>query len=301
MQRRETVNKNSFYTISVIGQGSYAKVILVKKKDTGQYYAMKVLKKQNISKKKQEQHVRTERDILVNHTDHPFLVRLFYSFQTESKLYFIMEYCPGGEMFNLLSKQKKFSEDQARFYACQLVLALEHLHNHNVIYRDMKPENVLINYDGYIKLADFGLSKMDILLDEATTICGTPEYLAPEIVNKQPYGKAVDWWTLGSIIYEMIVGIPPFYCQNRMELFHKIKHSSPNFPKNIQNSTKQFLESLLQKDPTKRLGFNGAAEIKSHPWFENVNWDYILQKKYESFYIPKIKGDLGLKNFDQEF
>lgn len=142
---------------------------------------------------------------------------------------------------------------------------------------------------------------MDVNQDDATTICGTPEYLAPEVVMKQPYGKAVDWWTLGSIIYEMIVGIPPFYCQNRMELFHKIKHSNPNFPKHISNSTKQFLEQLLEKDPSKRLGVNGAQAIKDHPWFENVNWDYIYHKKYESFYIPKIKGDLGLKNFDQEF
>lgn len=167
-----------------------------------------------------------------------------------------------------------------------------------MVYRDLKPENVLINYDGYIKLADFGLSKMDINLDEATTICGTPEYLAPEIVLKQAYGKAVDWWTLGSIIYEMLVGIPPFYTQNRMELFHKIKFSQPTYPKFLSSSTKQFLEGLLTKDPLKRLGANGADEVENHSWFDNVNWDYIYHKKYESFYIPKIKGDLGLRNFE---
>ena len=147
------------------------------------------------------------------------MVKLYYSFQNEKKLYFVLEYCPGGELFNLLSKMKRFSEDHTRFYACQLVLALEYLHSKNIIYRDLKPENVLIGADGYIKIADFGLSRMNIVLDEATTICGTPEYLAPEIVHKKPYGKAVDWWTLGSIIYEMLVGIPPFYTQNRAELF----------------------------------------------------------------------------------
>lgn len=296
------VNLNSFYTISVVGKGSYAKVILVKKKDTGKYYAMKVLKKQRISKKKQEDHVRTERDILVQMTDHPFLTKLYWSFQTDKKLYFILEYCPGGELFGLLQKKRRFTEDQARFFAAQMVLSIEHLHKNNVIYRDLKPENVLINYDGYIKIADFGLSRMNVNLTEATTICGTPEYLAPEIINKQGYGKPIDWWTLGSIVYEMLVGIPPFYTNNRQELFHKIKYENPTYPKYFSSETLNFLEALLMKIPGKRLGTeNGAEDIKKHSWFENVNWDYIYKKRYEPFFIPKCKGDLGLNNFDAEF
>lgn len=152
------VTLESFATVSVIGQGAYAKVLLVKKKDTGVYYAMKILKKEKISNKKQELHVKIERDILAQNSGHPFLVKLFYSFQTDKKLYFVLEYCPGGELFNLLSKEKRLSEDHTRFYACQMVLAIDFLHHKKIIYRDLKPENVLICHDGYIKIADFGLS-----------------------------------------------------------------------------------------------------------------------------------------------
>ena len=293
---------DSFYTISVIGKGSYAKVILVKKKNTQKYYAMKVLKKQNIAKKKQEMHVKTERDILVTMAPHPFLIKLHSTFQNKKKLYFILEYCPGGELFSLLQKRRRFTEDQARFYTAQMVLALEHLHKHNIVYRDLKPENVLINKDGYIKITDFGLSRMNVKKNEAKTICGTPEYLAPEIVMKLGYGKTVDWWTLGSILYEMLVGVPPFYTSNREELFYKIKFVNPKLPGYLSEETKKLLEGLLKKDPTRRLGSaNGAEDVKSHSWFRNLNWGFLAEKKYEPFFLPKIKGDLGLHNFDPEF
>lgn len=298
---KEKLNKNSFYTISVIGKGAYAKVILVKKKSNNNYYAMKVLKKQKISKKKQIVHIKTERDILVHLTNHPFLIKMDSSFQTKKKLFFILEYCPGGELFNLLQDKRRLTEDQTRFFASQMILALEHLHKNNVVYRDLKPENVLINHDGYIKITDFGLSRMDVNMTEATTICGTPEYLAPEVIRKEGYGKPFDWWTLGSIIYEMLVGIPPFYTENRMELFNKIKFSNPLFPNYLSNSAKNLIRKLLNKDPNKRLGFNGAEEIKNDPWFKDIDWELIKEKKYEPFFIPKYKNDLGLGNFDKEF
>jgi serum/glucocorticoid-regulated kinase 2 len=299
---KKTSSLDSFYTISVIGKGSYAKVILVKDKESQKYYAMKVLKKQNIAKKKQEVHVKTERDILVKMPPHPFLIKLHSTFQNNKKLYFILEYCPGGELFSLLQKRRRFTEDQARFYAAQMVLALEHLHENNIVYRDLKPENVLINKDGYIKITDFGLSKMNIVENEAKTICGTPEYLAPEIVMKLGYGKAVDWWTLGSILYEMLVGIPPFYTSNREELFYKIKFVNPKIPGYLSADTKKFLEGLLKKDPTRRLGtLGGSQEIKAHSWFKSINWQFLLEKKYEPFFLPKVSDDLGLHNFDPEF
>jgi serum/glucocorticoid-regulated kinase 2 len=296
------VNLNSFYTISVIGKGSYAKVILVKKKDTGKYYAMKVLKKQNIEKKRQENHVKTERNILVGIDDNPYIVKLYYTFQNDKKLYFVLEYCPGGELFNLLQKKKRLSEEQAQFYGAQMVLALEHLHRFDIIYRDLKPENVLITETGYIKITDFGLSRMNVKENDAKSICGTPEYLAPEIIMKLGYGKAVDWWTLGSIIYEMLVGIPPFYTQNRQELFEKIKFVSPKYPNYLSSTAKSLIEGLLRKDPTKRLGSQrGAQEIKDHPWFANIDWKKMEEQKYEPFFRPKINVDMGLHNFDPEF
>ena len=296
------VNLGSFYTISVVGKGSYAKVILVKKKDTGKYYAMKVLKKQNIEKKRQENHVKTERNILVGIDDNPYIVKLYYTFQTDKKLYFVLEYCPGGELFNLLQKKKRLSEEQTQFYAAQMVLALEHLHKFDIIYRDLKPENVLITETGYIKITDFGLSRMNVKENDAKSICGTPEYLAPEIIMKMGYGKAIDWWTLGSIIYEMLVGIPPFYTQNRQELFEKIKFVSPKYPNYLSSTAKNLIESLLRKDPNKRIGSQrGPQEIKDHPWFANINWETMAQQKYEPFFKPKITVDMGLHNFDPEF
>jgi len=286
----------------VIGKGSYAKVLLVKKKDNNELYAMKILKKENVEKRKQEKHIRTERDVLIN-IDHPFVIKFFYSFQNDRKLFFALEYCPGGELFNLLQKKKRFSEDQARFYSAQMILALEHLHEKDIIYRDLKPENVLIDKQGYVRITDFGLSRMHVKdHNEAKSICGTPEYLAPEIIMKLGYGKPVDWWTLGSIIYEMLVGIPPFYTSNRQELFERIKFAAPKYPPHLSKRAKDLLELLLKKDPAKRLGFNGDAQvIKNHPWFEGVNWKALFLKQYEAPFVPKINNEVDLSNFDPEF
>lgn len=215
---------DDFLLLKVIGKGSYGTVMLSKKKDTGEVLAIKMLKKSYLKKRKQEDHTKTERYVL-EEIKHPFIVQLKYAFQNKEKLYFGLEYCPGGELFYHLQKVGEFDEDVTRFYAAQLVLILGYLHEHDIIYRDMKPENVLLCDDGYIKLADFGLSKSEIVGDkDAKSFCGTPEYLAPEILKKKGYGKSIDWWMLGSIIYELLAGLPPFYLKDREKLFKAIQY-----------------------------------------------------------------------------
>ncbi len=290
-----------FNTVSVIGNGSYAKVFLVKDKVTSEFFALKILKKENVEKRKQEDKVLVERNILKD-VHHPFIISFRGSFQNQKKLYFVLEYCHGGELFNLISKRKKFNEEQAMFYAAQMVLALEYLHQNDIIYRDLKPENVLIDRQGYIRITDFGLSRYNqSKANDAKSICGTPEYLAPEIILKLGYGKAVDWWTLGSIIYEMVVGLPPFYTNDRASLFDKIKFSSPVYPPHLSDKARNLLENLLKKDPAKRLGSDPKNPVRGHPWFENINWDALLAKKYDAPFVPKITQETDLQHFDPEF
>eukprot|EP01016_Furgasonia_blochmanni_P007664 TRINITY_DN1306_c0_g4_i1.p1 TRINITY_DN1306_c0_g4~~TRINITY_DN1306_c0_g4_i1.p1 ORF type:complete len:297 (+),score=57.83 TRINITY_DN1306_c0_g4_i1:183-1073(+) len=236
--------------------------------------------------------------------DHPFIVKLAYAFQNERKLYFALEYCPGGELFNVLQKKRRFSEDVARFYAAQIVLALEHLHSKDVVYRDLKPENVLIDKDGYIRITDFGLSKENIQGNKgANSVCGTPEYLAPEVLFKMGHGKAVDWWTLGAILYEMLTGLPPFYTSSREELFERIKFGALKYPSYLSPEVRDLMEGLFRKDPERRLGGgeDDARPIKTHSWFASIDWDAILQKKLRAPFVPVLKSELDVSNFDAEF
>jgi len=232
-------------------------------------------------KKNQVEHTKTERQIL-ELIDHPFIIKLKYAFQTPEKLYFIMDYCPGGEIFFHIQRVERFNEDAARFYSAQLVIAIAHLHENNIIYRDLKPENVLIDYDGYIKVTDFGLSKQNILDNHsANSFCGTPEYLAPEIVESKGHGKAVDWWSLGAIIYEMLTGVPPFYSKDREKLFKNIKAGNIKYPSYLTKEALSILHDLFTKDPDLRLGSGekGVDEIIAHPFFKTVDWVGIAEKK----------------------
>ena len=301
-QAKQPISLEAFTTICMLGKGSYAKVLLVRKKDNDQIYALKILSKKRVYEKQHERHVLTEKEILVKMNNCPFLVKFFYSFQTIKKLYFVLEYCPGGELFTLIQKKRRLTEGQARFYTCQMVLALEALHGNDIIYRDLKPENVLLDADGYIKITDFGLSRQNVVNDDAKSICGTPEYLAPEVVFRQKYGKPVDWWTLGCIVFEMITGLPPFYKNNRQELFEGIKYENPKLPTFISQEARALISGLLTKDPTKRLGsLKGGAELREHPWFNGVNWQFVLEKKYEAPFGVTIGSDLGVDNFDKMF
>ena len=293
------LTRDHFALLEVIGKGSYAKVLLVEQIQTGELFAMKVLKKENVEKRNAVQHVKNERHIL-SEIDHPFVIKFRGCFQDPTRLYFLLEYCPGGDLYSLLFKVRRFNEFQTRFYAAQIVLALEHLHNQDIVYRDLKPENVLIDEKGYIRITDFGLSRTGVKdASGARSICGTPEYLAPEIVLRLEYGKAVDWWTLGSIIYEMLVGAPPFYVESRPELFERIKFDNPKFPSNLSQNARNLIECLLKKDPAKRLGT--TSKVRDHPWFEDVNWDALLKMQYEAPFVPKLTSPTDVQHFSQEF
>eukprot|EP00494_Astrolonche_serrata_P030119 UN30386 len=208
--------------------------MMVKKKDTGRTYAMKVLKKKELVKRKQVEHTKTERKV-ISDINHPFIVSLHFAFQNETRLYLITDFFNGGELFWHLKIENYFSETRTRFYAAEIILALECLHKHGIVYRDMKPENLLLDDQGHIRLTDFGLSKDDLKGNSIThTFCGTPEYLAPEVIRQEGYGKAVDWWALGVLIYEMLTGLPPFYNKNLRDMYDAILHQPLKFPGTFQ-------------------------------------------------------------------
>ena len=290
-----------FTLLKMIGKGSYGKVLLVKKNDSDEVFAMKMLKKEYIARRNQIEHTRTERSILEK-VNHPFVVKLRYAFQNPKKLYFVLEYCPGGELFFHLSRAGKFEEPRAIFYAACVTLALEHLHRINVVYRDLKPENVLIDGQGYAKITDFGLSKENIMDNaSARTFCGTPEYLAPEVLARQGHGKAVDWWSLGALIFEMLTGLPPFYnAKDRERMFQDIMQSEVRFPAYISANARSLLEQLFVKDPVGRLGGGprDADEIKEHPWFSGINWARMMSKEEVPPFIPALDSIFDTKYVD---
>merc|ERR1719487_2669676 len=233
---------DDFILMKVVGKGSYGKVMLVKHKDdSSRVYAMKMLRKENVIKRNQVEHTKTERNVLET-VSHPFIVSLHYAFQTPKKLYIVLEYCAGGELFFHLSRAGRFSEGRCKLYAAEILLALEYLHSLSIIYRDLKPENLLLDADGHAKITDFGLSKQGIEDNvSARTMCGTPEYLAPEIISKTGHGRAVDWYSLGAIMYEMLTGLPPFYTQDREKLFRRIQAEELRYPSYIGAVTKHLL------------------------------------------------------------
>ena len=296
---------NDFEELKVLGRGSFGKVILVKNKKNNELYAMKILKKSIIKEKQQEEHTKTEQKILkIN--NNPFVIKLYFSFQDKSNLYIVTEFMQGGELFFHLHKEKKFSEKRTIFYASQIILALEGLHKENIVYRDLKPENILLGLDGYIKITDFGLSKIFKKKSNKTfTICGTPQYLAPEILEEDGYTKMVDWWSLGCLIYEMLVGANAFHIPKNNILSSEIYKKPINFPDFLSKEAIDIIKKFLEYRPKKRLGYgpNGINDIKNHQFFKNIDWDEIYNKKVkvDEEYIPKVEDKMDLKNFDTIF
>ncbi|KFO32210.1 Serine/threonine-protein kinase Sgk1 [Fukomys damarensis] len=294
---------SDFHFLKVIGKGSFGKVLLARHKAEEAFYAVKVLQKKAILKKKEEKHIMSERNVLLKNVKHPFLVGLHFSFQTADKLYFVLDYINGGELFYHLQRERCFLEPRARFYAAEIASALGYLHSLNIVYRDLKPENILLDSQGHIVLTDFGLCKENIEHNGTTsTFCGTPEYLAPEVLHKQPYDRTVDWWCLGAVLYEMLYGLPPFYSRNTAEMYDNILNKPLQLKPNITNSARHLLEGLLQKDRTKRLGAkDDFMELKSHIFFSLINWDDLINKKIMPPFNPNVSGPSDLRHFDPEF
>lgn len=295
---------DSFKIIKVVGKGSFGKVFLVREIKTNEMFAMKVLRKDNIIKRNQVEHTRTERSVL-GYVNHPFIVGLRMAFQSKEKLYFVLDYCAGGELFFHLSKVGKFNEQRAAFYAAEIVLALEYIHQLDIVYRDLKPENVLLDARGHVRLTDFGLSKEGITNSSsgANSFCGTPEYLAPEILNRQGHGRAVDWWSLGALLYEMLTGLPPFYCRDREKLFEKIRKGHLDYPRTLSSRSQHLLKGLLTKDPRRRLGSDAddAQPIKAHAFFAGTDWEKLASGEISPPWDPQINNSLDTSQFDDEF
>ncbi|KAI1752765.1 kinase-like domain-containing protein [Xylaria castorea] len=292
------LSTSDFELLKVIGKGSYGKVMQVRKRDTNRIYAMKSIRKERIIASKEVAHTLAERSVLAQ-INNPFIVPLKFTFQSPDKLYFILAFINGGELFYHLRREGRFDINRSRFYAAELLCALECIHGFNVIYRDLKPENILLDYQGHIALCDFGLCKLRMKDEDRTeTLCGTPEYLAPEMIRGVGYNKTVDWWTLGVLLWEMLTGLPPFYESVLNEMYDRIVFEPLTFPDFMPPVAKDLLTKLLDKDPTKRLGANGSAEIKSHPFFGSIDWRKLLQRKYQPTFKPDVVDALDTTNFD---
>uniref|UniRef100_A0A4W5RDA9 Ribosomal protein S6 kinase n=1 Tax=Hucho hucho TaxID=62062 RepID=A0A4W5RDA9_9TELE len=301
----ERADPRQFELRKVLGQGSFGKVFLVKKitgPDAGQLYAMKVLKKATL---KVRDRVRTkmERDILVE-VNHPFIVRLHYAFQTEGKLYLILDFLRGGDLFTRLSKEVMFTEEDVKFYLAELALALDHLHGLGIIYRDLKPENILLDEQGHIKLTDFGLSKESIDHEnKAYSFCGTVEYMAPEVVNRRGHTLSADWWSYGVLMFEMLTGTLPFQGKDRKETMTMILKAKLGMPQSLSQEAQSLLRNLFKRNPGNRLGAgpDGVEEIKRHSFFSIIDWNKLFRREIHPPFKPASGRPDDTVYFDSEF
>ncbi|KAK0093679.1 hypothetical protein PV326_012928 [Microctonus aethiopoides] len=298
----EKADPSHFELLKVLGQGSFGQVFLVRKvvgKDKGTLYAMKVLRKATL-KVRDRMRTKTERNILVD-VEHPFIVRLHYAFQTEGKLYLILDFLRGGDLFSRLSKEVMFTEEDVKFYLAELALALDHIHQLGIIYRDLKPENILLDADGHMSLTDFGLSKQPLDDTKTYSFCGTVEYMAPEVVNRQGHSFAADWWSFGVLMFEMLTGALPFQGANRNETMTQILKSKLGMPYNISSEAQMLLRVLFKRNPANRLGSGGVQEIKNHVFFASIDWDALYRKEVTPPFKPAVSHEDDAFYFDSEF
>lgn len=287
-----------FDVIKTIGTGTFGRVCLCREKATNTYAAMKILAIDDVIRLKQVEHVKNEKNIL-QQVRHPFIVNLRWHYRDNCNLYMLFDYVCGGELFSYLRNAGRFTTSTGNFYTTEIVVALEYLHSQSVVYRDLKPENLLLDRDGHLKITDFGFAK--ILNDRTWTLCGTPEYLAPEIIQSKGHNKAVDWWALGVLIYEMLAGYPPFFDDNPFGIYEKILAGKIEWPRHIDPVAKDLIKKLLVSDRTKRLGNmkNGSEDIKRHRWFKGIDWQDVYYRKLKPPIVPRITYEGDTRNFDE--
>eukprot|EP00047_Mylnosiga_fluctuans_P003960 m.231959 g.231959 ORF g.231959 m.231959 type:complete len:484 (-) comp12284_c0_seq1:193-1644(-) len=290
---------DSFEVLRVLGKGNFGKVLLVRKRDSKRIYAIKALRKQHLRDRGEIEHTVSERKILASNA-HPFLVSLKFSFQSEEKLYLGLDYIPGGELFVVLQREGPFPEDRACLYTAMLVLALDYLHKQRIIYRDLKPENILIDMNGFLRLADFGLCKQCGPDFRTSSFCGTPEYMVPEILLRRTYSCEVDWWALGALLYEMLMGLPPFYDTDVQTMYQKIL-TQPLSCEGLSPMSSSLIHGLLQRDPTVRLGVRSSQDVFRHGFFAGLVWQDLFDKKIRIRWLPKLIDATDVSNFDAEF
>nr|XP_033771128.1 serine/threonine-protein kinase N2 isoform X3 [Geotrypetes seraphini] len=305
IQQRFQFNLQDFRCCAVLGRGHFGKVLLAEYKNTNEMFAIKALKKGDIMARDEVDSLMCEKRIFetVNSVRHPFLVNLFACFQTKDHVCFVMEYAAGGDLMMHIHTDV-FSEPRAVFYAACVVLGLQYLHEHKIVYRDLKLDNLLLDTEGFVKIADFGLCKEGMGFgDKTSTFCGTPEFLAPEVLTETSYTRAVDWWGLGVLIYEMLVGESPFPGDDEEEVFDSIVNDEVRYPRFLSTEAISIMRRLLRRNPERRLGASekDAEEVKRHPFFRQIDWDALLAKKVKPPFVPTIRSREDVSNFDDEF
>jgi len=288
-----------FDFVRTLGTGSFGRVKYAKYKGDGQFYAVKFMKKHDIIKLKQVDHINAERNLMAQ-LQHPFIVNMKGSFKDERFVYLVMECISGGELFTHLRREKKFTDEQAKFYGATIAQCFDYMHSKNIVHRDLKPENILMGKDGYAKLTDFGFAKIIEPGARTYTLCGTPEYIAPEVLLNKGHGKPVDWWTLGILCYEMIVGQPPFCDEEPMGIYQKILAGKIYFPKYFDKDAKTLVKHLMTADLSKRFGNlkAGSDDIKKAKWFSTLNFEKMVAKQVPAPFKPPMKDDKDTSNFE---
>jgi len=285
---------------ATVGTGTFGRVRVVKIKGSPDRtpFALKIMKKSEIIRLKQVEHIKSETSIL-KVISHPFIANLLSTFQDEKRLCLLLEFVNGGELFSHLRKEGRLPDADSRFYSGEIVLAFSYLHSKNIIYRDLKPENLLIDSEGHMKVTDFGFAK--VVEDRTWTLCGTPEYLAPEIIQSKGHGRAVDWWALGILIFEMLAGYPPFYDENPFGIYQKVLAGRIDFPKHFDVKAKDLIKRLLTHDKAKRYGClrHGAEDIQKHKWYKGMDWDQLFARAVKPDFIPAVKSADDTSMFDR--
>ncbi|DAZ94392.1 TPA: hypothetical protein N0F65_003256 [Lagenidium giganteum] len=309
-QQDLALGPRDFEFVKVLGRGAFAKVYLVRGKGSNRdkWYALKAYNKQAIVQKNQAQYIHTEKAALQACSDHPYIVSLYYAFQSQDRLFLVMEYCGGGDLLSALTRRKAFTESEAAFYIGEISLALSHLHSKNIVFRDLKPENVVMDLEGHCLLTDFGISKEGIKdHTSANTFCGSPMYLAPEMLSRSGHGFALDWYSVGALLFELLTGLPPYYTNDKKQLFHNILRGHLVIPDYLSNNARDLIKRLLHRDPKQRLGSGprGDKEIFEHPFFAGVDWERLKRRELPPPFKPKTTADpTGMpdtSNFPQAF